>query len=177
MSSQIVLSEQKSTYGSPYGFYTLTLTPSNRTKDAVSVTCSVSAHLQYSDSYTGYGVTCAVYLLGAWHSFTLVNYGTNWSGTTPISASATFNVSGLSAAQTSISNIKFKAISGEGSTFGPTLNETDCSNLNIDMYGGIGYVTINGTPTPALVHVNVNGVWRLALPWNNVNGVWKQGGK
>lgn len=160
MAAQIVLSNKQSTYGSPYGFYTVTLEPSGRTKDTVTVKCTVSAHLQYDASETQYGVTCGLYIGGAWHEFTLVKYGTWWEGTTPISASATFEVSGLSVAQTVIDGIKFKATAGDGATSGPSLSATACSDLTFDMFGG-------------LAAINIDGVWRQALPWLNVDGVWK----
>lgn len=131
MTSQVVLNNRESTYGSPYGYYTVTLTPSNRTTNSVTVKCNVSAHLLASNSYTNYGVTCGLYIGGTWHDFTLVSYGTPWQGTSPISASTIITVSGLTASQTSITGIKFRAIDGASEYEGPSLSATNCSDLAI----------------------------------------------
>lgn len=160
MTAQVVLNEKKSTYGGPYGFYTVTLTPSNRTANSVTVKCTVSAYLQYSDSHTGYGVKCGLYIGGKWNEFTLVSSGTTWEGTTPISKSATFTVSGLTDTQTSISGIKFKAVDGAGG--GPSLNSTNCSNLTIDYY------TAPVQPeAPALADTS-----NIAVPYIYTDGTW-----
>ena len=174
MTAQTVLSEKQSTYSGPYGFYTVTLTPTDRTLDSVAVKCDVTAHLQYSDSYTAFGVTCALYIGGAWHEFTLVKYGTEWRGTTPITASATFTVSGLSAAQSSIDDIKFKALAGDGETAGPSLSATDCAALIIDIYGGVTRFNIDNVWKYVLMWLNIDGVWRrVIIPWVRVVGAWR----
>lgn len=162
MVAQVVLTEKKSTYGSPYGYYTVTLTPSSRTATSVTVKCTVSAHLAASNSFTGYGVTCGLYIGGSWHDFTLVASGTTWQGTTPISKSTTFTVSGLTESQTSITGIKFRAIDGQGASTGPSLSATSCSNLAIDYY------TAPVQPdAPALADTS-----GIAVPYIYINGSW-----
>ena len=99
MASQVVLNNKQSTYSGPYGFYTVTLTPSNRTANSVTIKCDVSAHLQYDDSYAGFGVTAGIMLGGVWYDFTLagkgtLSDGTAWIGTDPIYASKTITLSG-----------------------------------------------------------------------------------
>lgn len=173
MTAQTVLSNKQSTYGGPYGFYTVTLTPSNRTMNSVTVKVKVTAHLQYDASYTEYGVKCSLYIGGAWHEFTLVAYGTAWQGTSPISATKTITVSGLSVAQTVIDGIKFKATAGDGETSGPSLKATGCSDLVIDLYGGFAHLNVDGAWTQALLWLNVNGTWRLVLPWVRGVGAWR----
>lgn len=176
MDAQIVLSEKKSTYGSPYGFYTVTLTPLNRTMNTVDVMCEVSAHLQYTDSRVGYKVTCGLYIGGEWTDFVIYGGGGNetngkmWTGTSPRTASKTVTVSGLSAMQDEITGIKFRSI--RENVGGPQLNATDCANIEIERYGSIGYVGDDA----ALCLVNNAGEWRQnALPWVNDNGTWKVG--
>ncbi len=173
MVAQVVLNEKQSTYGGPYGYYTVTLTPSARTKDSVKVLCSVTAHLAYSDSNTQYGVTCGLYIGGAWREFTLVPYGTWWEGTSPISTSATFTVGGLSVTQTSITGIQFRAIDGASPYEGPSLSATACSNLAIDMFGGVAHINVDGAQKEAIPWVNVDGTWKQAIPWVNADGTWK----
>ena len=55
-----VISEQKSTYGSPYVFHTLDLSYSSRTLNSVVISYTITSHLQYSNSYTGYPLTATV---------------------------------------------------------------------------------------------------------------------
>jgi hypothetical protein len=181
MAAQIVLNEKKSTYGSPYGFYTVKLTPSGRTKDSVTVKCDVSAHLQYPESFTGHKVTCGLYIGGKWVDFVIYSgggvvyedgsdNGKLWKGTSAKTASKSIDVSGLSAVQKVITGIKFRAISQ--SSGGPQLNATACDDISIDRYGGIGYVGDDA----ALCWVNSAGEWQKnTLPWVNDNGTWKEG--
>lgn len=173
MTSQVVLRDMQSTYSGPYGYYTVTLTPSGRTKDSITIKCDVTAYFKYADSKTQYGVTCSLYIGGAWHDFTLVPYGTWWQGTAPVSASVTIAVSGLSVTQTIITGIQFKATDGSGVPEGPTLNPTSCSDLTIDMYGGVAHINVDGSQKEAIPWVNVDGVWKQAIPWGNADGTWK----
>lgn len=173
MAAQIVLNDKQSTYGGPYGFYTVTLEPSNRTQNSVTVKCTVSAYLQYDVSETQYGVVCSLYIGGAWHEFTLVPYGTWWRGTDPITASTTITVSGLSVVQTAITGIKFKAVEGLGETSGPSLSATACSDLTIDMFGGLAAINLDGVWRQALPWLNVEGVWCVVLPWVRDGNLWR----
>lgn len=181
MTAQVVLNEKQSTYGSPYGFYTVTLTPSDRTKDSVTVQCEVSAHLQYSGSWTGYKVTCALYIGGEWTEFVIYEGGgteTNgkaWKGTTPRTVKKTITVTGLSAAQTKITDIKFK--STRSPVGGPQLDETECADLAIDLYGETANINVDGVWTVALPWVNVDGEWRTCIPWGNDKHTWRSANK
>jgi len=126
-----ILSNKKSTYGSPYAFYTVDLTISERKETTAKVTFKVTAHLQYSESKTQYGMTCGLYIGGSWHDVTLVPKGTWWSGTGNKTASSTFTISGLTASQTSITGIQFRATSSDRSG---TLTATGCSSVSIATY-------------------------------------------
>jgi hypothetical protein len=92
-----------------------------------------------------------------------------WTGTSPRTASKTVTVSGLSAMQDEITGIQFRSI--RENVGGPQLNATDCADIEIDRYGGIGYVGDDA----ALCLVNNAGEWQNALPWVNDNGTWKVG--
>lgn len=173
MTAQTVLSEKQSTYGGPYGFYTVTLTPSNRTKNSVDVKVNVKAHLQYDASYHYVGVTCKLYIGGEEHEIVLAKNGYEWEGTTPISVTKTITVNGLTVAQTVISGIKFKATSGGGATDGPSLKETACADLAIDLYGGFAHLNVDGEWKQALFWLNVDGEWKLVLPWVRVGYTWR----
>ncbi|MCI8348673.1 MAG: hypothetical protein HFE74_04445 [Firmicutes bacterium] len=126
-----ILSNKKSTYGSPYAFYTVDVTISERKETTAKVTFKVTAHLQYSESKTQYGMTCGLYIGGSWHDVTLVPKGTWWSGTGNKTASSTFTISGLTASQTSITGIQFRATSSDRSG---TLTATGCSSVSIATY-------------------------------------------
>lgn len=134
MTSQVVLNNVKSTQANPMGYWTVKLTPSNRTANSVTIKCEATCSLNSSSSNTQMGVTCSIYLGGSWYDFVMVPYGTLWSGTAAKTASTTVTISGLSASQTSITGIKFKAWAGDGE--GPGLNATSCSNLTIDSHDG-----------------------------------------
>lgn len=175
MAAQVVLKEKKSTYGSPYGYYTVTLTPSDRTANSVTVKCTVSAHLAADNSSTQFGVKCGLYFGDKFHEFVLVEYGTWWRGSASISKSTTVTVSGLTVAQTTITDIKFRAVAGDGASVGPSLSATKCSNLTIDMYGGVAHINDGGTQKEAIPWVNDGGTWKQAIPWVNDNGTWKIG--
>lgn len=173
MAAQVVLSNKQSTQPRPYGFWTVTLSPRNRTANSVVIDCNISCSLQYSDSRTGFRVTCGIYLGGQWHEAEINPSGNNWSGTSPRSVNMTITVSGLSVTQTTISGIYVHAAAADGE--GPGLSDTACSNLVIDMYGGVGHQNVNGTWKTVLPWVKVSGTWRQAIPWVNVGGTWKIG--
>lgn len=63
MAYQTILTEQESTYGSPYCVYTVQVQPSNRAENSVSLTVKVTSHLYASDSHLGNGYTLTGKLL------------------------------------------------------------------------------------------------------------------
>lgn len=179
MASQIVLNEKQSTYGGPYGFYTVTLTPSSRTQNTVTVKCDVSAHLQFPSSFIGYAVTCGIYIGGKWTDFVIyegggtLDNGKAWMGTDPRTASATITVDGLSVTQTEIKSIKFRALVDPPQ--GPQLDETGCADLTIDMFGGVCRVRSGGSYKAAIPYVKSGGSWKMALPYVKSGNSWKIG--
>lgn len=81
-----LLSSKKSSYGSPYAYYTVTATEKSRTPTKVVLTVKVTAWLENSTSYLGtgdgMGLVAGLYSGGEWHEFTLKSENTKWSGTT-----------------------------------------------------------------------------------------------
>lgn len=130
-----VLSSAKSSVGSPYIFYSVSLYASGRTSNAVSVRATITASLQYSSSYflTGLGLTGHLYIGGGWHTVTIKKMSEKWRGTTAHVVNMNVTVTGLSAAQASLTGIKFKVTRSDGGSSG-ILNERSCSNLPISPY-------------------------------------------
>ena len=129
-----LLTDKKSTNGSPYAFYTVDCTASSRKPTSVKLKFTVTARLQYYNSWigtgTGYGLTAGVYVDEEWHNFTLKSESTSWSGTTEHTASATITVD-TTAGATSISGMQFR-VNTTGSGFsGAKLSATKLSNISI----------------------------------------------
>ncbi len=176
MSAQIVLNNKKSSYSSPNAWYTVTLTPLERTKDSVTIEYKISAHLEFSASETQYGMIGQLYVGGTWYDLTIVPYGTWWRGTAVKTVSKTITVSELSAAQREITGIRFKTKKGRDNLgTGAVLNATDCADLQIDPFGGIAHINVDGEWKQALTWLNVDGTWKMVLPWINAEGTWKMG--
>ena len=130
-----ILDEKKSTYGSPYCFYTVETTDiDNRTADTIDITFKVTSHLQYPNSSlgAGYNLTGGLYLNNAWYNF-LIKQSESWSGTTNHIKNVTITVSNLGSSDTIIENIKFRVVSS-ASDNASGLNATACSNIAIESY-------------------------------------------
>ena len=124
-----VISNKKSSVGSPYYFYTLSISYSNRTATSVTVSYTLKAHLQYSTSYDATArMAYTVYVGGASKSGTLRASGESWSGTTVHTKTGSFTVTGLSNTTTSISTAL--RVTKDGGTSG-TLNKTSGTSLTI----------------------------------------------
>lgn len=146
--AQTLLSEKKSTSGSPYAFYTVTVTPSNRTADSVTLSVTVKSHLQYSESYMGSGIvlTAGLYVGGSWRTLTLKSSSDYWSGTTVYTKSTSFTVTGLSATVTSLTGVQFrvtKTSGGSSVTTGGYLTATSVSNITIPSGNGKSSFTLS----------------------------------
>ena len=146
--AQTLLSEKKSTAGSPYMFYTVEVTPSNRTATGVTISLTVKCHLQYSESTSGTGITytAGLYVGDSWRELQLKSSSDSWSGTTVHTKSTSFTVTGLSATTTSLTGIKFrvvKKVSGSTVTTGGYLAETSVSNITIPVGNSASSFTLN----------------------------------
>lgn len=127
-----ILSSKKSTGGSPYCFYTVEASTSDRKPTSVKVTMKVTARLQYSTSWlgTGIGLRAGFYVGGEWHNVTLKSTSSTWSGTGAHTETLTFTVSGLSASATALKDIRFRCIRSDGGS-ASELSSTSCSNISI----------------------------------------------
>lgn len=138
-----ILSETKSTGGSPYAYYTVNATASDRTATTVKVKVDIIGRLSSSSAVLGTGSTMGligyITLHGTEHSITLKTTSEKWSGTTKHTKSATFTIEDLEGSQSQLTNIKFR-VSRTGSaandyTKGAAMSSKNCSNLQI----GIGH--------------------------------------
>ena len=132
----VILNEKKSSVGSPYVYYTVEASYSNRTTTTVDITVKVTSHLASSSSILGtgssYGLTGYITLNGKETGITLKGTSERWEGTTKHSVSKKITVTGLQPTQTSITNVKFRAIRSNNSTSNAGyLPSTSCSNISI----------------------------------------------
>ena len=126
-----ILNEKKSDGGSPYIFYTIDASVSNRKVNSIDVSYTVTSHLQYSSSNLNTGtLTSYITLNGTEYALTLKTSSQHWSGTTRHTSSNKVTVTGLSSSQTALDNIKFRVTRESGGTSG-RLGSTSCSNLTI----------------------------------------------
>lgn len=123
--------------GAPAFHYTVAANTSGRTATTVDVTVTITAALTRESSYfgNGYGLTASVYMGGSWHNTTLKTTSEWWENTTIHTAHSSFTVSGLTAAATALTGIRFKVSRSDdaGGSAG-ILAETSCSNLSISAY-------------------------------------------
>lgn len=155
----IVLNNQKSTKGSPYAFYTLTLTPSNRTSGGVTINYTLKANLQYSNSSHGWGLTGKIQVGSTTKEFTIK--GTEyWNGTTVHTITGSFTVSGLTTTQTSVT--PYFTVESPHSGAGSLLSKTTCSALTIPYY-----TVPEQTPAPALADTS-----SIAVPYIYTSSGW-----
>ena len=145
--AQTILNEKKSTVGNPYAFFTVQVTPSNRTTNSVKLAITVKSHLQWSDSLLGTGYTMTGYLKvnDTSYSITLKTSSEVWSGTTVYTATRTITINELDSATTSLTGVTFR-VAGES-----RLNETSCSNITIPSGNGHSTFTLSATS------VNIGG--------------------
>ena len=125
-----ILSNKKSSGGSPYCYYTVEVTTSNRTASQVTVNVTVKMHLASSSSYlgSGYYVKVHLYVAGAWHEATIKGSSASWSGTKTHSKSFSFTVSAAASA-TALTGIQFKATANTNTAC--KRSAVSCSNIAI----------------------------------------------
>ena len=139
--AQTILNEKKSTVGNPYAFFTVQVTPSNRTTNSVKLAITVKSHLQWSDSLLGTGYTMTGYLKVNDTSYyiTLKTSSEVWSGTTVYTATRTITINELDSATTSLTGVTFR-VAGES-----RLDETSCSSITIPSGNGASTFTLSAT--------------------------------
>ena len=159
-----LLSNKKSTTGSPYAFYTVTGEETARTTTSVTIKVTVTWNLQYSESWvgTGFSLDGYIYLGGSWRKITLKPSATSISGTATRTASASFSVS-AAATTTSLTGIYFKVESSNSNYPGTELTSTACNNMPISRKAsastGITISNCNvGSATTISLTKNTSGV-------------------
>lgn len=137
-----ILSNKKSTGGSPYAYYSVEATSSNRSTSSVDITVTVTSNLQYSNSSLGsgsnFGLIGYITLNNTEYSMTLKATNVTWKGTGKHTTTSTFNVN-APGSQQELTNVKFR-VSRTGSyannySRSGALSSTSCSNISI----GIGH--------------------------------------
>lgn len=159
-----LLSKTQSTAGSPYVYYKLNYSTSNRTATGVTISVSGTANLQYGSSTLGSGsnYTLTGHLTSSYFSkdFTIKGSSASWSGTTEHSFSTTITLTNLTGSQTSISGIKFSVTRGNNSTSAAGyLKSTSCNNITFPTgheNPTINSITITET-NPKLLLAGVGG--------------------
>ena len=135
-----ILNNKKSSGGSPYCYYTVTATVSNRTANGATISGNIAAHLASSGSSLGTGSTYG--LLGYFKlngtqqsAVTIKATGTSWSGTTVHNTSFSFTINNLTPTQTSIP-VTFRVTrtgnAANNYTKGAALSETTCTALTVE---------------------------------------------
>ncbi len=121
---------------SPHVKYTVKAKATNRTANSVKVTISITAALTSTGSYwKNAGVLInSVYIGGAWRNVTMKAASDKWASTTGHTKNITVTVSGLAAATTALSGIKFRATRSDSIGNTGILSETACNDLKISPY-------------------------------------------
>ena len=143
---QTILSSKKSTNGSPYAFYTVSVTPSNRKSTTVDLQVQIDAQLQYAESWLGTGFTLYAELYVpnvGWVKTILKSDRTSWSGTTKRTVYVSTTATGLDASDTAITGVLFRVTTSNSSYKGATLGSTACNNISIDNYNAASTWSLN----------------------------------
>jgi hypothetical protein len=142
--------------GKPGVKYTVTARTSKRTQSTVYVeVVFVGSTVSENEIYgAGFGITTEVYVDGAWHGVMLKSVDKVWKGGSGYTKSIGFIVDGLTATQTALTGIKFRAYRTDGGSLGK-VDERTCPNIAISTYSESG---INYYLTPSAYENNTN-VW------------------
>ena len=139
MSYKTILSEKKSTSGSPYCFYTVQYEETSRTSSKVTLSIRIKAHLQYAESYSGWPMTAVLTVGGT--NFSIPLKGTEtWSGTATHTITKSISVS-ASASTTSLS--AYLTVNNS-STTASELSKTACSSITISRYYTAASISCSG---------------------------------
>ena len=139
----VILKETKSTGSSPYAYYTVNASASDRTVNTVKVSGTIDSRLSSSSASLGAGGTMGLIAYLKFndkeYSVELKKTTEKWSGTTTHTKSFSFTIKDLEGSQSQLTNIKFR-VSRTGSaandyTKGAAMSSKNCSNLQI----GVGH--------------------------------------
>lgn len=124
--------------GKPRFHYTVTLRATGRTSSAVTITATITASLGTDKNYfgRGLGVKASVYVGGSWHDIRVKTTSAYWKGRSAHTVSTTFTVTGLTADQTALTGIRFKAWRTDSllANIAGIMPETGCSSMPISAY-------------------------------------------
>lgn len=124
--------------GKPRFHYTVTLRATGRTSNAVTITATITASLGTDKNYfgRGLGVKASVYVGGSWHDIWVKTTSAYWKGRSAHTVSTTFTVTGLTADQTALTGIRFKAWRTDSllANIAGIMPETGCSSMPISAY-------------------------------------------
>ena len=115
-----ILNNKKSTYGSPYAYYTVETTNiENRTATSVDITFKITSNLAYASSSLGRGYTLNgnIYINNSWSENIALK-------------TITLTIDDLTSTDTILENVKFRVVSSAGDN-ASGLNATTCSNIEI----------------------------------------------
>lgn len=145
-----LISNTKSTYGSPYIYYTFSVVETARTSTKVTLKFTVSAKLASSSSFLGSGknLSAGVYIGGAWHNWSIKSTGTSWSGATSHLSSESFSIT-VDDDVTKLSNIKVRVrrtdssgssgiLSAKSISSGISIADSAIFTISYDANGGTG---------------------------------------
>ena len=128
-----ILKNKKSTTGSPYVYYTVDATPSDRTATSVKIAVKITSHLAETSSTLGatYDLTCYLTFNGTEYSIKIKD-NESWSGTTKHTKTKKITVKNLSPSASVIENITFRALGyNDSSDRAGYTTKTACSDLTI----------------------------------------------
>ena len=151
-----LISSKKSSYGSPYAYYTITAEETSRSSSAVTIKFTAKGKLATSSSYlgSGYGLKAGVYIGGAWKTWTLKSTSSTWSGTSWHSASASFSIS-ASAGATSLTGIKVRVLRSDSYGNGAELKAMTATTSTISIASSarftISFDANGGTGAPGSI--------------------------
>lgn len=129
MAYKTILSEKKSTTGSPYCFYTVQYEEKSRTASTVTLNIKILAHLQYSESYSGWAMNAILTVGGT--AFTIPLKGTEtWSGTTTHTITKSITVSAAASVTSLTAYLKVDNLN----TTASELSSIKCTNITISKY-------------------------------------------
>lgn len=131
-----ILKETKSNAGSPYVYYSIDATSSNRTANTIDIKISITGRLGSPGSYIGkggnYGIYGYITLENVEYRMLLKETDETWEGTTKHTTTETFTLENLEPSQNLLTGIKFRAIRTSGNTSNAGyLKTTNCSDLEI----------------------------------------------
>ena len=161
-----LISSKKSSYGSPYAYYTITAEETSRTSSAVTIKFTAKGKLASSSSWLGTGLVlkAGVYIGGAWKTWTLKSSSSTWSGTSWHSASASFTIS-TSITTTSLTGIKVRVLRTDSNGNGAELKAMTATTSTISILNSakftISFNANGGTGAPSAITKNYSSAVTL----------------